>query len=205
MQHRPKYWPLTDSEQYFMDAVPEHTRRFSEVVSRIYAVVKWEDMSCGYLQLAAKFFDADKGAVLRFRDDEDDFETVAKLWADDREIWRNVHSLRKKLPSFSKDSKSGEYLGYLLKRKPSKPVHNVSDLFQRVTRFTRETSLVSVISKRQQANYLIWLHRNADKPDFMPYDLELLKMVLLHMREAIDFRQLIDNLKKDLRGKGYVA
>ena len=205
MQHQSKYWPLTDSEQYFMDAVPEHTKRFSEIVSRIYAVVKWEDMSHEFLQLAAEFFDADKGCVLGFPEDEDDFETVASLSADDREIWRNVHSWKRKLRSFSKDIKSGEYHGYLLKQKPSKPVHNVSEFFQRVTRFTRETSLVSVINKRQQTNCLIWLHRNADKPDFMPYDLELLEMVLLHMRQAIDFRQQIDYLKEHLRRKDYVA
>ena len=205
MQHRPKFWPLTDSGQYFMDAVPEHTRRLSEIVSQIYAVVKWEDMSYRYLQLAATFFDADKGAVLRFRDDEDDFETVAKLRADDREIWRNVQSWKRKLRSFSEDSKSAEYHGYLLKQRPSTSVHNVSEFFQRVTRFTRETSLVSVINKRQQTNCLIWLHRNADKPDFMPYDLELLKMVLLHMRQALDFRQQIDSLKEHLRRKDYVA
>ena len=188
-----------------MDAVPEHTRSFSEIVSRIYEVVKWEDMSHGYLQLAAAFFDADKGAVLGLREDEDDFETVAKLWADDREIRRNVRWWRKKLPSFSEDNKSVEYHGYLLKRKPSTTVHTVSPFVQRLTRATKETSLVSVINKRQQARYLIWLQRNADKPDFMAYDLELLEMVLLHMRQAIDFRQQIDNLKKHLRGKGYVA
>jgi len=205
MQHRPKFWPLTDSGQYSMDAVPEHTRTFSEVVSRIYAVVKWEHMSYAFLQLAAKFFDADKGAILSFRDDENDFETVASLSADDREIWRNVHSWKRKLRSFSKDIKSGKYHGYLLKQKPSKPVHNVSEFFQRVTRFTRETSLVSVINKRQQTNYLIWLHRNADKLDFMPYDLELLQMVLLHMRQALDFRLQIDSLNEHLRRKDYVA
>jgi GAF domain-containing protein len=205
MQHQSKYWPLTDNEQNFMDAVPEHTKRFSEIVSRIYAVVKWEDMSPEFLQLAAEFFDADKGAVLGFPEDEDDFETVVSLSADDREIWRNVHSWKRKLPSFSEDSKPGEYHGYLLKQKPSKPAHNVSEFFQRVTRFTRETSLVSVINKRQQTKYLIWLHRNADKPDFMPYDLELLKMVLLHMRQAIDFKQQIDYLKEHLRRKDYVA
>lgn len=188
-----------------MDAISEQTRSFSEIVSRIYAVAKWEDISHAFLQLAAEFFDADKGAVLGFPEDEDDFETVVSLSADDREIWRNVHSWKRKLPSFSEDSKPGEYHGYLLKQKPSKPAHNVSELFQRVTRFTRETSLVSVINKRQQMKYLIWLHRNADKPDFMPYDLELLKMVLLHMRQAIDFKQQIDYLKEHLRRKDYVA
>jgi hypothetical protein len=35
--------------------------------------------------------------------------------------------------------------------------------------------------------------------------LELLKMVLLHMRQALDFRQQIDNLEKHSRRRSYVA
>jgi hypothetical protein len=188
-----------------MDAIPEHTRSFSDLVTRIYAVIKWENMDQAHLQLVAKFFDVDKGAVVKIHDDKDDFESVASLWIDDREIRQQVNSWRSKLPSFSTDGELAGNHGYLLKRIPSKPAHNVSGLFQRITDSRKETSLLSVISKRQRTHCLIWLYRNADKPDFMPYDLEFLKMVMLHLRQAIDFRQQIDNLKKHLSGKGYVA
>ncbi len=188
-----------------METIPEHTRSFSAVVSRIYAVVNREEMGQAFLQLIAKFFDVDKGAVLKFHDDKDDFETIASLWTDDLEIRRQVRSWRSKLPSFSEDSELAENHGYLLKRNPSKLAHSVAELFQRLTVPRKESALLSVISKRQQTRCLIWLHRNADKPDFMPNDLELLKMVLLHLRQAIDFRRQIDNLKAHLRGNGYVA
>jgi GAF domain-containing protein len=188
-----------------MDAIPEHTRSFSEIVSRIYAVVKWEDMGNALLQLVAKFFDVDKGAILRFGDDADAFETAASVWVDDQEIKEQVLSWGSKLPGLSTESNPVGQDVYLLRRHPSKPTHNVSKLLQRLTHSQKESSLVGVIGKHQQKNCLIWLHRNADKPNFRPYDLELLKMVLLHMRQALDFRQQIDNLKKHLSGKGYVA
>ncbi len=188
-----------------MDAIPEHTRSFSDIVSRVYAIVGWEDMGRAFLQLVAKFFDADKGAVLKFDDDKNDFETVASLWTDDREIRGQVNSWRSKLPIFSTSSELVEHHGYLLKRNPSKLAHNVAELFHRLTVSKKETALLSVISKRQRTRCLIWLHRSADKPDFMPHDLELLKMLLPHLRQAIDFRRQIDNLKAHLRGNGYVA
>jgi GAF domain-containing protein len=188
-----------------MDAISEQTRSFSEIVSRIYAVVKWEDMGHALLQLVAKFFDVDRGAILRFSDDSDEFETAASLWVDDKEIRRQVLSWKPKLPGLSTQSNPAGQDVYLLRRHPSTPAHNVSKIFRHLSSSQKESSLVGIIGKHQQANCLIWLYRNADKPDFRPYDLELLKMVLLHMRQALDFRQQIDNLKVHLRGNGYIA
>ena len=200
MQHQPKYRP-----HFNMDAIPKHTRNFSDIVSRVYAVVKWEDMGNALLQLIAKVFDVDKGAILRFSDDADAFETAASLAVGDQEIRRHVYSWKSRLPEFPAEDHSAGQNVYLLRRTTSKPVHGIAEFLQRLTRSRKETSLVGVIGKHQQGNCLIWLHRSADKPAFRPYDLELLKMVLLHMRQALDFRQQIDNLKKHLSEKGYVA
>ena len=188
-----------------MEAILEQTKRFSEFVSRIYAVVKWEDMGHALLQLVAKFFDADKGAILKFSHDTDAFETVASLAVDDQEIRRHVHSWKSKMPGLPAESNSAGQRVYLLRRASSRPVHGVPEFLQRLARSREETSLVGVIGKHQLGNRLIWLHRSADKPDFKPNDLESLKLVLLHMRQALDFRQQIDSLKADLRGDGYVA
>ena len=200
MRHQPKYRP-----HFNMDAIPEHTKSFSEIVSRIYSVAKWEGMGHALLQLVARFFNVDKGAILRFSDDVDAFETTASLWVDDQEIWRHFYWWRSKLPGFSTQSNSSRQDVYLLGRNRSRPVHRVPEFFQRLTRLQEETSLVGVIGKHQQENCLIWLYRNANKPDFRSYDLELLKMVLLHMRQALDFRQQIDNLEKHSRERSYVA
>ena len=188
-----------------MDAIPKHTRNFSDVVSRVYAVVKWEDMGHALLQLIAKLFDVDKGAILKFSGDADAFEMAASLSVSDLEIRRHVYSWKSKLPGFPATGSSAGQNVYLLERTPSKLVRRIPEFLQRLTRLPKETSLVGVIGKHQHGNCLIWLHRGADKPAFGPYDLELLKMVLLHMRQALDFRQQIDNLKKHLNEEGYVA
>ena len=188
-----------------MDAIPEHTRSFSEIVSRIYAVAKWEGVGHALLQLVAKFFDVEKGAILRFSDDAGAFETAARHCVDDQEIWRHFYWWRSKLPEFSTQGGSTTQDVCLLRRTLSKPVNGVPEFLQRLTRSQEETSLVGVIGKHQQENCLIWLCRNANKPDFRSHDLELLRMVLLHMRQALDFRQQIDNLEKHSGRRSNVA
>lgn len=200
MRQQPKY-----RRQFNMDAIPEHTRSFSEIISRIYATAKWEGMGHALLQLVAKFFDVDKGAILRFSDDADAFETAVSLRVDDQEIWRHFHWWRSKLPNCSAEINSVRQDVYLLRRNRIKPVPSVPEFLYRLTGSQEETSLVGVIGKHQQENCLIWLCRNANRPDFRSYDLELLKMVLLHMRQALDFRQRIDDLEKYSSRTSYVA
>jgi hypothetical protein len=188
-----------------MGTITAETRMFSDIVARINTVIRLDNVCQAFLQLVAKFFVGDKGAVLRFRDDADNFETVASLETDDLEISQNVDSWRAKLPVLSKESNSAEQDGYLLTGTQSKPVSRVPEFAQRLARLKKETSLVGYISRYDQTTDLLWLHRNADSPNFVSYDLELLKMVLPHIRQAIELRRQIDNLKKHLRGKGYVA
>lgn len=188
-----------------MGTITVETRMFSDIVARINMVIRLDNVCQAFLQLVAKFFVGDKGAVLRFRDDADDIETVASLLTDDLEISQNVDSWRAKLPVLSKEGNSAEQDGYLLTGTQSKPVHGVAEFAQRLAGLKKETSLVGFIGQYDQTNYLLWLHRNADSPNFVSYDLELLKMVLLHMRQALDFRQQIDNLEKHSRERSYVA
>ncbi len=188
-----------------MGTITVETRMFSDIVARINMVIRLDNVCQAFLQLVAKFFVGDKGAVLRFRDDADDFETVASLLTDDLEISQNVDSWRAKLPILSKESNSAEQDGYLLTGTQSKSVQGVAEFAQRLAGLKKDTSLVGFIGQYDQMNYLLWLHRNADSPNFVSYDLELLKMVLPHIRQAIDVRRQIDNLKEHLHDNGYVA
>ncbi len=188
-----------------MGTITAETRMFSDIVARINTVIRLDGVCQAFLQLVAEVFDADKGAVLRFRDDADNFETVASLGTDDLEISQNVDSWRAKLPVLSKERNSAEQDGYLLTGTQSKAVHGVAEFAQRLAHLKKETSLVGFIDQYDQTNYLLWLHRNADSPNFVSYDLELLIMVLPHIRQAIDVRRQIDNLKKRLRDNDYVA